>query len=395
MTVPTILLICGMTVAVLVTLGVISEALARLFLARGNYYVYTPRFRVKMELISEVFPDLDPNVSFCINSDGERGSEPPRLLNGLYRVLLVGGSAAECFILDQNACLSMCLQRNLNAPSALSTLKAIQVHVGSLAKAFVGSATLSLMLRFVLPQYRKIDAVVIMVGASDILSWLQRSAPENPISAAVGVREVFQSNPETRYRWYPLKDTACAECWRRARGLFGWEAKHCGAGSSIARLRSMRWRATTIKTEVPVHTTLLDNFARSLGMAVRLSQEAGARVLVIPQPWLPTENLTEEEKRRLWNGAEGNPHKQNVSTYYSSELVAQLLSEVNEVACRVAVENGAQIVHIHNCLTPPTACFYDDFHFTPLGARIVADVVSKAFLQHCSEPSTKSVSNRT
>ena len=99
-------------------------------------------------------------------------------------------------------------------------------------------------------------------------------------------------------------------------------------------------------------------------------------------------NRTGEAEDVEWR--EGDPHKQNVSTYYSVEVVAQLLSEVNEVACRVTAENGAQIVHVQNCLTPPAACFYDDFHFTPFGAGIVADIVSKAFLQHCPEPLSES-----
>jgi hypothetical protein len=116
--------------------------------------------------------------------------------------------------------------------------------------------------------------------------------------------------------------------------------------------------------------------------------------MVIAQPWLSPKNLTEEEKRKLWNGAEGDPHKQNVSTYYSSEVVAQLLSELNEVASRITEENGARIVHVQNCLTPPAACFYDDFHFTPFGAGIVADIVSKAFLQRCPESLSKSQVHR-
>jgi hypothetical protein len=396
MTVPTLLLACGVTLAGLLTLFVVGEAIARLVFAHGKYYVWPPYFRIKADLIPEVFPGLDPKVTFCINSDGERGSEPPRSLDGLYRILVVGGSAAECFLLDQEACWPMRIHRNLNTPSALSALRVTQVHVGSIAKSFVDSAKLNLILRRVLPQYRKIDAVFIMVGASDILNWLRSSAPENPKPAVVEAADVFKCNPEARYHWYPPKDTASAECWRRLRRrLFRWEAEWSAYGSSVLKLQAMRQRAKIIKSEVPAHATLLDNYANFLGMSIRLIQDSGARVLVIPQPWLPPENLTEAERKRLWNGAEGDPHKQDVSTYYSSELIARLQSEVNEVACRVAKEHGAQIVHVQECLTPPPACFHDDFHCTPLGAEIVADIVSKAFLDHYSESSPEPGSNRT
>jgi hypothetical protein len=48
----------------------------------------------------------------------------------------------------------------------------------------------------------------------------------------------------------------------------------------------------------------------------------------------------------------------------------------------VAQENGTEIVQIQNRLQPPAACFYDDAHFTPYGAAIVADILTSAVLQH-------------
>jgi hypothetical protein len=372
---------CTAVIIALCVLWIASEATARFFLSRSKYRVWRPYFHVQNELLHEVFPDLPPKAELIVNSEGERGSEPPASSEGVYRILVAGGSSAECYFLDQEACWAMRLQRNLETPAAMSTLKARYVRVGSVAKSGVDSTTLHLILRRIIPNYRRIDAVVILVGGSDIVNWLRCAAPEHPEFAPPEPNEVFESHPEMRYEWYPPKKTALCE-WARRLGpqLFRRPTRRSNVGSSVGRLRRMRQLATTVKSEVPTHDAVLDNFALSLESSIRLCQQAGARVLVVRQPWLDTQSLTEEEKLRLWIGAAGDAHKQNVSTYYSPEVFGQLMSEVGEVTARVANACGAGILEVQNYLQPPAACFYDDAHFTAYGASIIADVVSSALL---------------
>jgi len=369
--------------ALLLMLCIVSEAVARFFMARSKYYVWPPYFCIENHLIEDVFPGLASEAVLRINSEGERGSEPPRSRDGLYRILVIGGSAAECYFLDQEACWSMRLQRSLNIPVARRTLNATRVHVGSVAKSGIDCAKSSLVLRRIFRQHEKINTVVMMIGAAEVVSWLRNGAPEHPEIVEPGALEVFESSPEMRFAWFPLKRTALIEFFRTFdRRFFRQELRRSDVGASVARLRIMRQQAQTIKSKVPTPTVMLNNFAKSLEACIKICQEAGARVLVVAQPWLDTNYLAGEEKSRLWFGAEGDPHKQSVSTYYSADVFSLLMMQVNSVAARVAQENGTEIVQIQNRLQPPAACFYDDAHFTPYGAAIVADILTSAVLQH-------------
>jgi len=371
----------ALALALAILWGIIEGA-ARWLLARRNYYVWPPNHRIDSELRREVFPDLSSRTSFSVNRDGERGSDPPPSVDGLYRVLVTGGSAAECYFLDQQECWPMRLQRCLETPAAYNALGVTRVHVGAVAKSGIDSTKLYLLLQRLLPQYRKLDAVVIMIGIADIVAWMRCSAPETPEFIPPDPEEIFAAYPEKRYAWHPLNATALAECSRIV-SLRLWRRGdvRSDVGASVARLRKMRQLATNIKTDVPPHASVLNNYATMLARSIRLCHDFGIRVLVVGQPWLDTEVLAKEEKLRLWCGSEGDAYRHNVSTYYSSEVLAQLATELNQLAARVATQNGAAMIDVQNCLQPPAACFYDDIHFTPLGAAIVADAVSNALLR--------------
>jgi len=94
-----LLLIAGATGASLIG----AELLARIYLkARDDWFVHAPYSRSEYVVDPIAFPRLPPTVRVAANSDGERGSKLPRRPDDLYRVLVAGGSAAECYMLDQS-----------------------------------------------------------------------------------------------------------------------------------------------------------------------------------------------------------------------------------------------------------------------------------------------------
>ena len=60
---------------------------------------------------------------------------------------------------------------------------ASRVHVGNIARSGVGSEALDLILERVLPRYPRLSAMVVLVGASDVLRWLEVGAPATPPAA--------------------------------------------------------------------------------------------------------------------------------------------------------------------------------------------------------------------
>jgi len=64
---------------------------------RGQYFVLPPGLRLRLRIDRHVFPELERETRLDVNSDGERGDDLPRSTDGLYRVLVGGGSQPEGF----------------------------------------------------------------------------------------------------------------------------------------------------------------------------------------------------------------------------------------------------------------------------------------------------------
>ncbi len=124
-----------------------AEALGRWWIrGRSRYYVWPPHARIEIRPDPATFPGLQRRARFHINADGERGGEIAGGDDGLYRVLAVGGSAVECFALDQPLTWPGVLGQLLNAPDNLHALGARRVHVGNIGHSGVGSADLDVIL---------------------------------------------------------------------------------------------------------------------------------------------------------------------------------------------------------------------------------------------------------
>ena len=300
---------------------------------RRHYYVLPPGLRLRLDVDRATFPQLEPVARFDVNREGERGGEVPRS-PGLYRVLVGGGSQAEGFLLDQYTSWPGALERLLAQPEHLNRLGATCAHVGSIARSGVGAEGLDLILDRTLPRYPRLQLIIILVGATDVLRWLEHDAPLLP--APVRTSDAFRCHPE---------------------GPFGWKPRSLAAFELMLRARR-RWLRPVL--------------ARAATHA--------ARVLVVRQPWF-TKRSTEDELPYMWHGGAGQVWREEVSTYYSFDVVSHLMSLVDASAERVAADVGVEQVDLMPWLPCTLETYYDGFHHTPAGARAVASLVAAAVLR--------------
>ena len=122
-------------------------------------------------------------------------------------MLVGGGSQPEGFLLDQDTAWPGALQRMLEGPEHLARLGAERVHVGSIARSGVGSEALDLIFERVLPRYPRLQLIIILVGATDVLRWLE------------GGRAAFVRFRREARRHLPMP----------SRGPFGWKPKELAA----------------------------------------------------------------------------------------------------------------------------------------------------------------------
>src|SRR5688572_30312819 len=111
---------------------------------RSHYYVLPPGLRLRLRPDPAVFPQLETDVRFDVNADGERGDDVPRGV--VSRILVLGGSQPEGYLLDQPTTWPGALQRLLNRPDALARMRTPGVHVGSIARSGVGSEGMAVIL---------------------------------------------------------------------------------------------------------------------------------------------------------------------------------------------------------------------------------------------------------
>ena len=353
---------------------------------RTRFYVWPPGMRLEVRQDPKVFPEVEPRVRIHINADGERGGEVRGDADGLYRILVAGGSSVECFALDQKTSWPGALEGVLNGRDALQVLRARRVHVGNIGHSGVGAADLDLILERLLPQYDRLDAVIIMVGASTVYHWLEDGAPPSVPPSVVPEPLLFAHHPEQPFSWTPLpRAWALTEVARRLRQswLHPVEVKE-NAGSWLVAGRRMRAAAKEIRRTVPDPETVLSHFEHHFRRVLRRAAAHADRVLVVRQPWFE-KDYTPEEAARFWHGGIGRPWKEIVSVYFSLEVINGLLGLVDARAARVADSVGIPHLNLRTLLSRGLHHYFDHDHFTPEGAAVVARAVATALTGICEQ----------
>ena len=351
---------------------------------RSGYYVWAPGTRFYLQLDRGIFPDGERRVRFEVNTDGERGADVRGDEAGLYRILVAGGSAAECFALDQESSWSGALERLLSAPDALAALGARRVHVGNVARSNVASTDLDLILARVLPRYRRLAAIIIMVGAGDVVQWLEDGAPPSLPPVRIPTAKLFTWHPERPFGWKP-KQWAIVEVGRRLRRLWlrPWSQEESGAWYAAAR--RMRAAAREIRTDTPDPTPLVDRFEHYLRQLLRRAKAHADRVIVVRQPWFEND-YTAEEAAHFWHGGVGKAWREKITVYYSLEVVNRLMGLVDARAVTVAESCGVEQLDVRPVLQPSLRNYFDYTHFTPAGAAVVAQAVATTVVASSRSP---------
>jgi len=142
----------------------------------------------------------------------------------------------------------------------------------------------------------------------------------------------------------------------------------------------MRARAREIRTAVPDPAPMLALFEDQLRELLRRAKRQADRVLVLRQPWFE-KDYTPEELAHVWHGAVGDPHREEVSTFYSVEILCRLMALVSARAADVADEMGVEHLNLMPLVEPGLETYYDFVHFTPTGAAAVAEAVAATILR--------------
>ncbi len=354
----------------------IAELAARFIIRRGGYYPWIPGQRELLKVDRETHPQLPISCEFVVNSRGERGDEP-RAQSGEYYALAVGGSAVESYLLDQSAAWPYVVQRELSKAESLTKLGCTSVHVGNIGKSGVDSSSLDYMLGKVLPLYKNLDLILIMVGASDVLRWLENGAPNDKAAELLKVTDCFACHPEVRFGIKP-KELGLSELFRRYRDSRPRIRER--AARWLGKARKMRANAKEVIDIVPPSDVVMDAFRRHFSSVIAQCRSVAKRVIVVGQPWFESDSYSEQEEALFWNGGVGKAYKEEVTIYYSSRVISELMKQVDDETKRLCAEYSIEHVDLRDEIENSVASYRDQFHLLPNASIKAAQAVGKQIL---------------
>lgn len=373
------LLITGGVVAACgVLLMVISEYALRFWLRNhARNWAFFPHSRLEMTIMPEICRYLtDRTVTYEVNEEGERAGPVPRGKK-LYRVLVVGGSAAECRLLNREHSWAGVLERELNRPESLRALGAEVVHVGQMAMSQVDSRTLLRVLENTLRFYKKLDLIIVMNGASDPLRWLEEGAPSGGVPDVADMGMFMASYPEKEYGW---RNPALVRYFlKRIRVRFQVE-RFQNVGRTI---RDEGIARNAVKEFVKLDSdpaAMLDLYESTLRKVLRLAWGKTTRLMVVRQPWLDCYSFSPEDEKELWCGRVGHPKSAGPAKFLSHSDLMHYLRLMDERAVRASAAERVECLSVMEALPHRLGIFYDHFHFTKEGCEIVGRTVAAAVL---------------
>jgi hypothetical protein len=369
--------------AAIVLLAALAEIASRTAIRRfGRYRVWMPGLRREIEVHPGIHPALPRRVWFEVNRDGERGSEVPRG-PGVYRVLVAGSSTVECNLLDQEQAWPAVLERRLNEPDRLRGLGARHVHVGNVGKSFVDASTLAWMFPRLLPQYPRLDLVVVMVGGLEATKWFVTGSTA-AAPADIQASWCFDWSPDTPHRWqFRQLASRSLAAWLWQRWMRSVE-RQADAGGWIITARAMRAGAREIRDTIPDPTPMLDAFERDLRCAIDRAVRHARRVLVVRPMWFRRAVVRDDEDARFWHGGAGWVQSQRVSVFYSHESWCRLMEQLDQRVIRAASAAGVEHVDPLAAIEPDFEHLYDHAHLTPAGAARLAEFVARAICKEAA-----------
>lgn len=354
--------------------------------ARTRHYVWPPSSHATFRPRSDILPDLLPETRFTINSQGLRGPELGRDGDEL-RVLAFGGSTTECMYQDDAKVWPS------RIGPILSEGGAKRVWSGGAGHSGAHSGDHVLQVRYLLEELPHLDVVVLLAGVNDVNVALGMPDTYAPVPTDLNqelhekaVRKAFMQVPGRLedawdYDAPLLKRSQIYQLIKRAsrsrtRNLATQHLVDDDRGTGMLRWRENRQKAAHILTELPDLAPALSTFQKNLTTIAELAAKHQSRLILLTQPTLWRDDLTEDEKKLLWMGGVGDYMAGPGHDYYSPGALAEAMRRFNEVTLSLCRDRQITCIDLASSLPKTTEIFYDDCHFGHTGSEKIAQIVA-------------------
>lgn len=367
-------------VVVAVLLAILVESLSR-FLLRNvlRRYSIMPNSRAIFSVHEKLRRWLPAEVEYAVNREGERGMPLPQV-NSLHRILLSGGSAAECALLPWGDSVGGQLERLLNEPAALTSLGAEAAHVGVVAHSQLDAHGIGFILKNILPYYRSLDTVLLLAGLADVLLWLEAGAPSGAAAPSDDKSDEWLLNyPEMLFK---VKKPATLVLLQRVWiCCFGRTLRRKNAGRYAVNELEIRARAIPHVHVDSDPSVMVQAYKQNLRAAVNVARRYSKRVILIRQYCCDMPVQTPQEVALFWEGRLGDPKAPGPPRFIERSQMLDLFRMIGMATQETADDCGVECVSLVGNPEAREGIFYDDSHFAPEGGRQTAEVIANAILK--------------
>lgn len=347
---------------------------------RANvYYAWPPYFHSILKPLPEIVIGVSGESRFFINSKGIRGDETPADPL-VYKILAIGGSSTEATFLDQEEAWPFLLQKRLKDVTGK------EAWVGNSGKSGNTARHHILQIKYLLPQFSDIDAIIVLAGINDLTVTLSRDkdnanydeSEEELLTQAFSMIPVGRKNSLAFY-----KKTAIWQVCKKIKYLiFSAGEIQDAEGRQYITWRGHRQNAKAIRNALPDMSQALEEYSKNINTMIDLAKERGCRIIFVTQPVLWRSDLSKELESLLWLGGIGNFQKEKGKEYYSAGALAKGMELYNEALLKVCRDRQVECVDLASMLPKDTTVFYDDCHFNESGSRKVSEILAQYLLQH-------------
>lgn len=359
--------------ACLVTLVFVGLALKLVSASRNHYYVWPPNFHKTFHPDPAILPGIAGPTHFDTNSVGIRGDEFSAA--PVYRILTVGGSTTECLYLDQKREWPALVEQKLGKT---------RVWVGNVGKSGMTSRDHIVQLKYLLPEYPKIDLAIVLVGINDLMLQIcdksydpdfmkQKDAESEQIAHAFSVTPIGSSL---------FRNAGLKRFQEQVRQLFYSHRaiQQDDQGKIYAQLRRERKAAGKVVDKLPDMTAALNEYKDNLNQMIDIAQAHHVKIILMTQPSLWKPVMSPEAESLLWKGGIGSDEysvSNQPGEYYSIKALTEGMKRLNDALLQVCANRDIPCLDLASEIPRTPANFYDDVHFNDHGSEKVADAVVK------------------
>lgn len=348
----------------LLTTIALLEAGLRVFGPSQDYFVLVPGTEWTIAVAPDVIRGIEGISRYRVNSFGIRGRNfgPD---GSEYRILAVGGSTTECAQLDETEVWTSLLERALESAS-----DGRRVWVGNVGRSGMTTREHVLHLEHLLPQYPRIDVVLSLVGANDMLSALRQGSRYQP--SKPDLSRAFVLFPGYSALWQTMLRVRLS--WS-ARRTFGPEDAR-----GLERARRARREARVWIDDLPELRAPLSEYRRNLEATADIATARNVSLVLVTQPSRWRANASDADVRDFWFGWVGEDWP-TAEAYFTPGALERAMDAFNRALLDVCRERGLECVDAAAMIPKDATLFYDDLHFTEAGSRQLAEVLAAHFKQ--------------